>query len=75
MSSNELVENVYDAISVQNYDRGDTQKDIHQYLPDKNIKHYDIDILSNRLNEIVAEVDEVIHTGARIRNSGYSDNC
>lgn len=72
MSCKELVENGYDVISVDNYDRGDffgeegdTEKNVHQYLPDRNIKHYDMDILSDRFDEIVAEVDGVIHTAAQ----------
>jgi CDP-paratose 2-epimerase len=67
-----LVENGYEVISVDNYargdifgDDGDTEQTAENRLLDENIDHCVMDIRDDELEDIVADVDGVIHTAAQ----------
>lgn len=72
MCCEELIENGYDVMSVDNYargdifgDEGDTEANVTEYLGDERIDHRSMDIRGDELEEIIGSVDGIIHTAAQ----------
>lgn len=72
MCCEELIENGYDVVSVDNYgrgdifgDEGDTEANVTEYLDDERIDHRQMDIRDNELEAIIDCVDGIIHTAAQ----------
>ncbi|AGB15634.1 UDP-glucose 4-epimerase [Halovivax ruber XH-70] len=72
MCCEELIENGYNVVSVDNYGRGDifgdegnTESNVTEYLDDDRIDHHQMDIRDDDFDEIVASVDGIIHTAAQ----------
>lgn len=67
-----LVENGYDVISIDSYERGeifgeegDTEQTAEKRLDNERIDHRTMDIRDEGIHQIVAEVDGIIHTAAQ----------
>ena len=67
-----LVKHGYEVVSVDNYGRGeifgeeaDTAVNVDKHLDNDKISHHAMDIRSDEIHEIVAEVDGIIHTAAQ----------
>lgn len=67
-----LAQEGYNVISVDNYSRGDffgsegdTETNAEQRLNPDRITHHAVDIRSNEISDLIAEVDGIIHTAAQ----------
>jgi len=72
MCCEELIENGYNVVSVDNYGRGeifgeegDTESNVTEYLGDERIDHHQMDIRDADIKEIITSVDGIIHTAAQ----------
>lgn len=67
-----LAEKEYDVLSVDNYTRGeifgeegDTEANREEYLQHENIDHRVMDIRDEKMEDLLAEIDGVVHTAAQ----------
>ena len=72
MCCEELIENGYHVVSLDNYgrgeifgDEGNTESNVAEYLADERIDHHQMDIRDDDLEDIIASVDGIIHTAAQ----------